>query len=51
MTVFIANLRLPVRKISPDSTIIEFFLSNTESTAYSILSESSLLHLLYVLEQ
>jgi len=51
MTVFIANLRLSVRKISPDSTLIEFFLSNTASTAYSIISESSLLHHLYVPEQ
>lgn len=51
MTVLIANLWFSVRKISPDSTLIEFFESNTESTVYSILPESSRLHHPYVLEQ
>jgi hypothetical protein len=41
VTVFSSSFRLSVRKISPDSTLIEFFLTNTESTVYSILSVKS----------
>lgn len=51
MKIFSVNFRLSVRKISPDPTLNEFFLSSTEITAYSILSKSSLPHHLYVLEQ